>query len=141
MSWAESLCPGDEKKKELLLDTIIFHLRKYLHISGQWMFELTSLMLSSISQILQKGSSFPYLPYFENMCKLLATDAEYPSDGYLLYIVQLQQISEKITLVSPQHVSEIQPTGFSVEHYYRELTAELDLYRANLPFLLTENRS
>jgi hypothetical protein len=75
------------------------------------------------------------------MCKLLATDAEYPSDRYLLHIVQLQQISEKITLVSMQHVPEIQNTSFGLEHYYRELKSEIDLYRANLAFPLTESRS
>ncbi|KAL2700369.1 hypothetical protein AAEP93_008892 [Penicillium crustosum] len=96
---------------------------------------------SSISQILQKGCSFPYLPYFESICKLLAADAEYPSDKYLLHIVQLQQLSDKITLVSSQHVPEIHNTPFSLEHYYRELKSELDLYRANLPFLLCENQT
>ncbi|KAJ6189853.1 hypothetical protein N7519_004761 [Penicillium mononematosum] len=90
--------------------------------------------------ILQKGCSFPYSPYFESMCKLLATDAEYPSDRYLLHIVQLQQISEKITLVSMQHVPKIQNSSFGLEHYYRELKSEIDLYRANLPFLLTESQ-
>jgi hypothetical protein len=105
------------------------------------MFELTSLVSSRVSQILQKGSSFPYLPYFESICKLLAADVEHPSDKYLLHIVQLQQLSEKITLVSSQHVPETHNTPFRLEHYYRELKSELDLYSANLPFLLCESRS
>lgn len=75
------------------------------------------------------------------MCKLLAADAEYPSDKYLLHIVQLQQLSEKITQVSSQHAPEIHNTPFNLEHYYREFKSELDLYRANLPFLLSESRS
>lgn len=86
------------------MDTSICHLRKY------------------------PRCSFPYSPYFESICKLLATDAEYPSDRYLLYIVQLQQISEKTTLVSMQHVPEIQNTSFGLENYYRELKSEIDLY-------------
>lgn len=141
VNWTESPSPGDEKKNELLSDFFISHLRKYLHISRQWMFELTSLVSSRISQILQKGCSFPYSPYFESICKLLAADAEYPSDKCLLHIVQLQQLSEKITLASSHHAPEIHNTPFSLEHYYRELKSELDLYRANLPFLLRGNRS
>ena len=141
LNWTESLCPGGGRKRELLLDTPICHPRKYLHISRKRMFGLTYLMPSSISQILQKGCSFPYSPYFESMCKLLAADAEYPSDRYLLYIMQLQQISEKITLASMQHVPEIRNTNFGLEHSYRELKSEIELYRANLPFLLTESRS
>ncbi|CAI7573003.1 unnamed protein product [Penicillium glandicola] len=58
---------------------------------------------------------------------------------WLLYIVQLQQLSEKITLVSSQQVPEAQNT-FSFKHYYRELKSDLNLYRANLPFLLTESQ-
>ncbi|OQE01924.1 hypothetical protein PENSOL_c003G10580 [Penicillium solitum] len=141
VNWTDSPSPGDGKKKELLSDFFISHLRKYLQIFRQRMFELTSLVSSRISQILQKGCSFPYLPYFESICKLLAADAEYPSDKYLLHVVQLQQLSEKITLVSSQHVPEIHNTPFSLEHYYRELKSELDLYRANLPFLLCENQT
>ncbi|KAF4160816.1 hypothetical protein CNMCM6936_003771 [Aspergillus lentulus] len=93
---------------------------------------------SGISQILQKRSSFSYIPYLEASCELLASDAEYNSDCHLLHIVQLQRLSEKILLISSQHASENHHAD-TLEYYYRELRSELDLYRAQLPFMLTEN--
>ncbi|KAF4233514.1 hypothetical protein CNMCM8980_010237 [Aspergillus fumigatiaffinis] len=93
---------------------------------------------SGISQILQKRSSFSYIPYLEASCELLASDAEYDSDCHLLYIVQLQRLSEKILLISSQHASENHHAD-TLEYHYRELRSELDLYRAQLPFMLTED--
>lgn len=74
------------------------------------------------------------------MCKILAIDAEYPSDKHLLYIVQLQRISERISQVSAQNGPGNCNPGFSFEQDYRNLKSDLELYRANLPFLLTESR-
>ncbi|KGO48075.1 hypothetical protein PEX1_019150 [Penicillium expansum] len=125
----------EKQIKKVISDCMIF--------DGSVSFEIFQgllVHLAWISQILQKGSFLPYLPYFESICKVLAADAEYPSDRYLLYIVQLQQLSEKITLVSSQHVPEIQNTSVSLQHYYREFKPQLDLFRANLPFLLTESQ-
>lgn len=72
---------------------------------------------------------------------LLATEAEYSSDRYLVHIVQLQKISERIVLFSTPVVPEIHDSNLGIEHYYQELKTELALYRANLPFPLTENRA
>ncbi|KAJ5779814.1 hypothetical protein N7457_007534 [Penicillium paradoxum] len=85
-----------------------------------------------------KRCAFPYLPYFENMCKTLATDAEHPSDKYLLHIVQLQQLSERISQASTQNLTGLHHPNFSLEQEYRQFRSELDLYRTNLPFPLTE---
>jgi hypothetical protein len=101
---------------------------------------LTTLMCFSISQILQKRCSFSYIPYFDNMCKTLAADAEYPSDRYLLHIVQLQRISEKVTLVTTQSIKETNNPGYYLENEYRTMRSELEVYRVNLPFSLTESR-
>lgn len=74
------------------------------------------------------------------MCKILATDAECPSDTHLLYIVQLQRLSERVSQVASQNGPDTCKPGFTLERDYRNLKSELELYRANLPFLLTESR-
>ncbi|OOG00510.1 hypothetical protein ASPCADRAFT_125531 [Aspergillus carbonarius ITEM 5010] len=94
---------------------------------------------SSVSQILHKQCSFSYLPYFEDCCRLLATDAEYASDQCLLHIVQLQRLSEKITSISVQNILAAHSSGLGIECSFRELKSELELYRVNLPCRLNEN--
>ncbi|KAL4971317.1 hypothetical protein BDW66DRAFT_165454 [Aspergillus desertorum] len=94
---------------------------------------------SSISHILQKLSSFSYIPYLQTSCELLASNAEYDSDQHLVHMVQLQRLSEKVILVSSsQHAPETQSSD-ALEQCYHELWSELDLYRAQLPFSLTES--
>jgi hypothetical protein len=64
----------------------------------------------------------------------LAADPEYPSDKYLLHIVQLQGISNKIAASSASNFPSPHATNSEIEHSYDELKAELSLYRGNLPF-------
>ncbi|KAJ5148027.1 hypothetical protein N7526_001379, partial [Penicillium atrosanguineum] len=94
---------------------------------------------SAISQVLQKRLYFPYLPYFESLGIDLATNPEYASDKYLLHLVRLQRISEKVTLCSIPNDPTPRETNSTIEHYYGELNAELASYQANLPFPLIEN--
>ncbi|PYH70659.1 fungal specific transcription factor domain-containing protein [Aspergillus vadensis CBS 113365] len=94
---------------------------------------------SSVSQILHKQCTFPYMPYFDECCKLLATDAEYASDQHLLHIVQLQRLSEKITSISTQNILGTHGPGSSSERSFREMKLELEQYRASLPCPLNEN--
>ncbi|GLA17725.1 hypothetical protein AnigIFM62618_004873 [Aspergillus niger] len=94
---------------------------------------------SSVSQILHKQCTFPYMPYFDDCCKLLATDAEYASDQHLLHIVQLQRLSERITFISSQNILGTHGPGSSSERSFREMKLELEQYRASLPCPLNEN--
>ncbi|KAJ6002603.1 hypothetical protein N7451_005150 [Penicillium sp. IBT 35674x] len=94
---------------------------------------------SAISQILQKQFHFPYLLYLENIGMDLTTDSEFASDKYLLHIVRLQRISEKVALYLVPNSPGPHDAQLGVEHSYDELKAELLLYQANLPFPLTEN--
>ncbi|KAJ6032634.1 hypothetical protein N7540_003366 [Penicillium herquei] len=94
---------------------------------------------SAISQILQKRFYFPYLPYLESLGMDLTADAEYASDKYLLHIVRLQRISEKVALYSTPNYPGPHEANSGIEHSYDELKTELALYRANLPFPLAEN--
>lgn len=128
--------PGDEKSNVLSSGAFISHQRKLLN---PWMVKSTSLTCLRISQILQKRCSFPYSPYIESLGILLATEPEYSSDRYLLHIVQLQKISERIVPLSTPVVPEIHDPNLGIEHHYRELKTDLVRYQANLPFPLTEN--
>ena len=130
--------PGDERSSALSSGVFISRPRKLLN---PWMMKSTSLTCPRISQILQKRCTFPYSPYIESLGILLATEPEYSSDRYLLHIVQLQKISERIVLFSTPVVPEIHDPNLGIEHYYRELKMELARYQANLPFPLTENRA
>ncbi|PYI31468.1 hypothetical protein BP00DRAFT_370740 [Aspergillus indologenus CBS 114.80] len=93
---------------------------------------------SSISQILQKRSSFSFIPYLETSCEFLASTAEYDSDRHLLQLIQLQRLSERIIVASSQHTSEPHDAD-ALEQCYRDHRSELDLYLAQLPFPLTDS--
>ncbi|RAK81768.1 Zn(II)2Cys6 transcription factor [Aspergillus fijiensis CBS 313.89] len=93
---------------------------------------------SSISQILQKRSSFSFIPYLETSCEFLASTAEYNSDRHLLHLIQLQRLSERIIAASSQHTSEPHDAD-ALEQCYRDRRSELDLYLAQLPFPLTDS--
>ncbi|KAJ5628484.1 hypothetical protein N7490_010712 [Penicillium lividum] len=94
---------------------------------------------SAISQILQKRFCFPYLQYLESLGMYLATDPEYASDRYLIHIVELQRISEKIAVYSAPHFPGPHGGNPGIELSYVELKAELSSYQANLPFSLNES--
>jgi len=93
-----------------------------------------------ISHILQKRFYFPNSPYLEDLGMDLATDPEYASDKYLVHIVRLQLVSDKIALHSAPDLPGPHEINLGIEHSYDALKAELSLYQANLPFPLTENR-
>jgi hypothetical protein len=131
--------PGDYKRKELLLDVFISQPRQYIFLI---LYEVAKTQLTRlrVSQILEKRSYFPYLPYLESLGMHLATDPEYPSDKYLLHIVRLQRIAEKLTGFSIPNAPGTDESKAGIEDAYGELTAELVSYEANLPFSLSENR-
>lgn len=131
--------PGDYKRKELLLDVFISQPRQYI---SPLRYEMANPQLTRlrISQILEKRSYFPYVPYVESLGMHLAIDPEYPSDKYLLHIVRLQRIAEKTTVFSIPNAPSTHETKARIEDSYGELKAELVSYEANLPFTLNENR-
>ncbi|KAJ5752226.1 RTA1-domain-containing protein [Penicillium odoratum] len=64
---------------------------------------LWRLICLRISQILQKRFYFLYLLCLESLGMYLAADTGYASDRYLMHIVELQGISEKIAFYSAPH--------------------------------------
>ncbi|EPS27735.1 hypothetical protein PDE_02679 [Penicillium oxalicum 114-2] len=93
---------------------------------------------SCVSQILQKRSSFPHVPYLEQSCGLLASNPEYESDWLFLHIVQLQCLYEKIVSVSSLYKPDTHHTD-ELEFSYRQIRSELDSYRNQLSFGLSGN--
>ncbi|KAJ5477081.1 Transcription factor himD [Penicillium diatomitis] len=93
---------------------------------------------SCVSQILQKRSSFPWVPYLEASCEFLASNPEYECDRILSHIVELQRLYERVAQVSSLHKPDTHHTD-ELEYDYRQIRTQLDLFRSRLPFVLNDN--
>ncbi|KFZ16534.1 hypothetical protein V502_05049 [Pseudogymnoascus sp. VKM F-4520 (FW-2644)] len=93
---------------------------------------------SSISTMLQKTSTFPFSTHIDDYCKSLRDEAAFPTDKYVLYVVRLQAIAEKIDRLYSQRVSELNPES-TIELFVKQLQSELELFRERLPFDITES--
>lgn len=72
--------------------------------------------------------------YIEECCYAIEKSREYPSDNYLVYLVRLQNISEKIRPISvPAWID--QPLAM----YIKMLQTELQQFKDNLPEELKQN--
>jgi len=88
--------------------------------------------------MLQKTSTFPFSANIDEYCKSLRNEATCPTDKYLLYVVRLQAIAEKIDSLFSQRVSELNPES-TIELFVKQLQSELELFRERLPFDMTES--
>ncbi|KFY38373.1 hypothetical protein V495_06617 [Pseudogymnoascus sp. VKM F-4514 (FW-929)] len=95
-------------------------------------------LASSIACMLQKTSTFPFSANIDEYCKSLRNEATCPTDKYLLYVVRLQAIAEKIDSLFSQRVSELNPES-TIELFVKQLQSELELFRERLPFDMTES--
>lgn len=59
--------------------------------------------------MLQKTPTFPFSTHIDDSCKSLRDEAACPTDKYVLYVVRLQAIAEKIDRLYSQRVSELNP--------------------------------
>lgn len=89
--------------------------------------------------MLQKMSTFPHSAYIEDCCESLGKDEEYPSDRYLLHIVRLQYILEKVNRLSFQHRIEPRYPDPAVELYVSNFKSDLELFKERLPFAIHES--
>ncbi|KAL3423701.1 hypothetical protein PVAG01_05448 [Phlyctema vagabunda] len=95
---------------------------------------------SGTSMILQKTSIFPYSDYItETCCDHISAKGTSPLDKYILYLVQLQRISEKIDQLYYRHGPHLNDPDASVELLISSLQSELSIYRDRLPFDINEN--
>lgn len=93
-----------------------------------------------IAVLTQKQSTFPCTSYIENCCKTLYNTAESPYDKYMLHIIKLQVLAEKIDQLSVRHAAELATPGSAAELYVTSLKTGLETFRADLPFDLYEYR-
>lgn len=88
--------------------------------------------------MLQKTSTFPFSAHIDDFCKTLRDEAACPTDKYVLYVVRLQAIAEKIDRLYSQRVSELNPES-TIELFVKQLQTELELFRERLPFDMAES--
>ncbi|KAL5354405.1 hypothetical protein ACLOAV_000494 [Pseudogymnoascus australis] len=95
-------------------------------------------LASSISTMLQKTSTFPFSTHIDDFCKSIRDEAACPTDKYVLYVVRLQAIAEKIDRLYSQRFSELNPES-TIELFVKQLQSEIELFRERLPFEITES--
>ncbi len=81
-------------------------------------------------------ATLPHSSYIEDCCRSLRDAAEFPTDKYLLYIVRLQHILEKIDHLSIHKGANMDVPESAVEAYVWALKSELDVFRQRLPFAM-----
>ncbi|KAJ5610829.1 hypothetical protein N7510_007548 [Penicillium lagena] len=89
---------------------------------------------SSISIHVLKQSNFPCTSYIEKCCQSLYDTPEHTYDKYLIYIVQLQRIAEKIDRLSASHGQELMRPGSGTELYVINMKSDLESFQSQLPF-------
>ncbi|KAK2806465.1 hypothetical protein FQN50_005883 [Emmonsiellopsis sp. PD_5] len=95
---------------------------------------------STIAVLLQKRPMFSHTQAIDDFCRSLSNTAEYETDKYIPYIIQLQLIMEKIDRLDTRHLEELNTsTGSAAELYVTTIQSDLQNFHASLPFPLTEN--
>lgn len=71
-------------------------------------------------------------PYLETCCQVLERQMEYPSDGYLVQLVRIQQLGQAIVVAFSLRSAGIQmdlSTSFMVENFSQRIAQ----FKAQLP--------
>ncbi|KAJ5163258.1 uncharacterized protein N7500_005088 [Penicillium coprophilum] len=89
---------------------------------------------SSVATFLQKPSTFPYFPYIEDCCQSLHDAGEYSYDRYIMHIVQLQHVAEKIDRLPSDHGDELLRPGSGIELYVAGIKDDLSTFHKRLTF-------
>jgi hypothetical protein len=80
--------------------------------------------------LLQTQFNFPLTPYIEDCCKSLYNAAESPYDKYIMYLIHLQRIAEKVDRLSMRHAIELGNPGSASELYVSALKGDLETFRS-----------
>jgi hypothetical protein len=88
----------------------------------------------------QTHFNFTLTPYIEDCCKTIYNAAESPYDKYIMPMIQLQRIAEKIDRLSMHHAIELGNLGSASELYVSSLKADLEAFRVGYPVGLHETR-
>lgn len=78
---------------------------------------------------LQKHSNFSYIPYIEDCCQILQNANEYQSDLYIVHLVALQRIEEKIDRLSTDHTHDMSNPGSGTELYVTSIKSDLRAFQ------------
>lgn len=97
-------------------------------------------MPQSISLGLRRTATMQHTPYVDHCCRSLFDDGDHLTDRYLIFIVQLQKIHEKINICYHQEDLNFSSDNFAVELYVTSLKSDLDSFKNRLPFPLEESR-
>ncbi|RDW74645.1 fungal specific transcription factor domain-containing protein [Aspergillus mulundensis] len=95
---------------------------------------------ASVAMLVQKISTIPRLPYYEECCKALLEANEHLHDKYMTYVIQLQFIAGKIDNLSSKHTLDLEKPGSGSELYITSLNSDLEVFRRRLPFDIYESR-
>jgi len=91
---------------------------------------------SSVSTVLQKMCTFPYIAYLDTCCASLDRSREYPTDKYIAPIIQLQHLMEMADFSLHQQSSSVS-LGALPGSYYAD---KLETFKTRLRFPLLECR-
>lgn len=98
------------------------------------------MYMPSVSVTLQKMPTFPHSVYIENQCKSLGEALEHPTDCHLLYIIQLQQLVEKINHQVLDLGQELSTSTHSGAALLMTFKTDLEIFKERLPFDMKESR-
>ncbi|KAJ5080993.1 hypothetical protein N7456_013703 [Penicillium angulare] len=87
------------------------------------------LLNSTDAVIRQRTCTSPWSPFIESTAADLSEKAEYPTDRYMIYYVQLQHMLERIDALTLTSIEQ-HP---DMEQHIRTFRAEVELYKNRLP--------
>ncbi|CAK7274128.1 hypothetical protein SEPCBS119000_006011 [Sporothrix epigloea] len=71
-------------------------------------------------------------PYLETCCQVIGRQLEYPTDGYLLQLVRIQQLSQSISMAHSLRTEGMQ-MGLSLHQLMQNLRQQLAAFKAQIP--------
>ncbi|KAJ5263774.1 hypothetical protein N7478_011379 [Penicillium angulare] len=87
------------------------------------------LLNSTDSVIRQRTCTSPWNPFIESTAAELSEKAEYPTDRYMIYYVQLQHMLERMDALTLTSIEQ----HHDMEQHIRAFRAEIELYKNRLP--------
>lgn len=96
-------------------------------------------LLSSVAQWAKRYDSLRYSAQFADVCRYLEEAEEYPSDRYLVYLVRLQCIVQRIERKVP--IDDFTAdTMIPIAMFVKALHGELNDFKKSLPADLADHR-
>ncbi|KAJ5291942.1 hypothetical protein N7478_001193 [Penicillium angulare] len=135
--------PQTEEWKTPLLFETQQNLNKKTYVRPSWGTDEKRAVIGcyylsySTAVFLHKHSNFPYIPYFDECCRSLDQEEEYPTDKYIVHSFQLQHIAEKINRLSTDHRNDLKKPMSGTELYVMSIKSDLEAFESRLPFKIS----